>query len=440
MCRFAAAQSGNVALLFALLAFPLIGFIGFAVDYSRALSVKSTLQATADAAVLAALAPRSQILGAGASAQDAASKAAAERYFASSALPAGTVLNSAVATVTRVNGQVQASIAYSVTIDTTLARVLGAATINMSGVSAAATGAASPRYIDIYVLADASASMGIGATPADQTIMFNTAGMDGGSNGCTVACHAIGTDALARGHGAVLRFDVVRNAIASMVSQAQTANAGGGNIRVGLYTFGNALKTEIDITTSLNLVATATTNMQLAGFEAGTNTAYALTSLKAKIATPYGDGTTAANPLVFVMFMTDATGNSADNHSATNWTVSPNFVSYSPHSIPDPVGNGVMDLEGLNPAWCQPLKTAGANVMTLETQYVIPPNNLFNSWEEHSRYDYIKNTLKPNLTQNMKDCATAPTYAFSADQPADIQAAVQKMFAAAINTNPRLTQ
>ena len=445
--RFIAARSGNVAMMFALLTFPMVGFVGFAVDYSRATAAKSSLAATADAAVLAALAPRSQISGASASAQDAASKAAAEKFFATASLPAGTTLNSAVATITHTGGQAQASITDSVNIETTLARVFGISTIAMGGTAAAASGGTvSPQYIDIYVLADASASMGIGATANDQQIMFNTPGMDGGSNGCTVACHATGSDGLARSKGAVLRFDVIQTAIASMVAQARTANASGGKIRIGLYTFADAMRTEIDITSNLSSVATATANMQLAGSDAGTITNYALTSLQPKIQKTYVDGGATVTPSVYVMLMTDAVVNAVDNQAGGGWPRSPNFVAFSPHAVPDPwtpthTGNDTMDLESVNPAWCQPLKDAGATILTLETPYVIPSSNLFNSWEDHTRFDYIKNTLKPIITGNMRSCASSAAMAFSADQPADIKNAVQTMFASVTGSvRPRLTQ
>lgn len=50
--RFSHAQAGNVAITFALVTLPLIGGVGAAVDYSRANSVKASLQAALDATAL----------------------------------------------------------------------------------------------------------------------------------------------------------------------------------------------------------------------------------------------------------------------------------------------------------------------------------------------------------------------------------------------------
>ncbi|HDZ74288.1 MAG TPA: pilus assembly protein [Aurantimonas coralicida] len=51
--KFADSQSGNFAIMTALLAIPLIGAMGLAVDYSAALSNRSVMQDAADSAALA---------------------------------------------------------------------------------------------------------------------------------------------------------------------------------------------------------------------------------------------------------------------------------------------------------------------------------------------------------------------------------------------------
>jgi Flp pilus assembly protein TadG len=52
--RFCADRKGNVAILFGLCVIPVMGLVGAAVDYSRAASVRTAMQAAADAAALAA--------------------------------------------------------------------------------------------------------------------------------------------------------------------------------------------------------------------------------------------------------------------------------------------------------------------------------------------------------------------------------------------------
>jgi Flp pilus assembly protein TadG len=51
-CRFAGANHGNVAVIFAIAAVPLISFVGAAIDYTRANAARSSMQAALDSAVL----------------------------------------------------------------------------------------------------------------------------------------------------------------------------------------------------------------------------------------------------------------------------------------------------------------------------------------------------------------------------------------------------
>jgi Flp pilus assembly protein TadG len=55
LSRFRRDKRGNVAIIFAIAAIPLISAIGCAVDYSMATRMKAKLQSAADAASIAAL-------------------------------------------------------------------------------------------------------------------------------------------------------------------------------------------------------------------------------------------------------------------------------------------------------------------------------------------------------------------------------------------------
>src|SRR5690242_21869741 len=56
LCRtvseFCAARGGNVAITFAIATLPILGFVGAAVDYSRANSVKAAMQTALDSTAL----------------------------------------------------------------------------------------------------------------------------------------------------------------------------------------------------------------------------------------------------------------------------------------------------------------------------------------------------------------------------------------------------
>ena len=51
-CHFASDRRGNIAVVFALSVIPMVGFVGAAVDYSHANSVKVAVQAALDATAL----------------------------------------------------------------------------------------------------------------------------------------------------------------------------------------------------------------------------------------------------------------------------------------------------------------------------------------------------------------------------------------------------
>src|ERR1700738_4220604 len=49
---FAAANQGNIAVIFAIALLPVLGFVGAAIDYSRAVSARSSMQAALDSTAL----------------------------------------------------------------------------------------------------------------------------------------------------------------------------------------------------------------------------------------------------------------------------------------------------------------------------------------------------------------------------------------------------
>ena len=48
--RFRAAENGNIAVIFAIALVPLLGFVGAAIDYSRATTARSAMQSALDSA------------------------------------------------------------------------------------------------------------------------------------------------------------------------------------------------------------------------------------------------------------------------------------------------------------------------------------------------------------------------------------------------------
>ena len=440
-------EGGNFAILFAIFGTAAAIMFGVAISFAGLISVRDQLDSNADSAVLAAVSRSAIKAGTSSTAQIAASTAIAQHLFAGGTTPANTVVTTTSVNVTETSGVYVVTLSYTAQYTLPFGAILGISTLPVSATVSAtssAAGSSAPRYVDIYVLVDASASMGIGATMNDITLMDSTAGMDGASGGCSVACHAVGTDTIAHNAGATLRFDVVRNAVEQIAQSAEGLNASGPVvIRMGLYSFATGFSTLQDITSDIPQVYSAAQAMTLQGYDAGTNTTTALQALQNKINANdpvIGNGSSSGSPQVFVILATDAISNSTDNQSASTWVSSPTFVPFSPNAVPDPVNNGVMDLEGLDPSQCAPLKSAGINMMTLETTYLINPSDMVSGTSGALRYNYINSTLAGSTTSNMQACASSPAFALSASAPQDILNDMQQLFNTATQTTPRLTQ
>lgn len=438
--NFLREEGGNFALMFAVFGTAAAIMFGVAISFTGLVSARNQINSSADAAVLAAVSGSTMQSGLTPSAQIAASTAVAQKFFAAGYMPKGVVVAPPTVNVTESSGIYAATLTYNAQYTLPFGGILGISTLPIQATVAAtssASGNSAPRYVDFYILVDASTSMGIGATLNDITTMQSTAGV-----GCSVACHADGTDTLAHNAGATLRFDVIKNAVLQITNSANNLNSTGQIvIRIGLYSFATGFKTLQDITSDIGNVTTAAQSMTLQGYDAGTNAAAALAALQQKINAGdpvIGNGSSASSPQVFAILATDAISNSVDNQTPTAWSISPAFVPFSPNAIPDS-NDAQMDLEGLDPSLCSPIKASGVNMMTLETTYVISPLDLVTG-SGVLRYNYINSTLLGSTTSNMTACATSPAFALTASAPQDIMNDMQQLFNTATQTEPRLTQ
>lgn len=447
-------NEGSVAIIFGLVGLLAIGFMGFAIDYGRISLTQARLQDAADSAVLNAAskdvgstAPRSQ--------QAAAMQSDAMAIFKSLAAQKGLSVSSVSASTNPAPGDLTVTLQFAGSVPSTFGQLFGVDRYHDGGTASASL--AGPKFIDIYLVVDISASMGIGATPFDQLIMNKTFQ-------CNLACHSNGTDALAHQVGATLRMDVVINAIRQVLATAQE-NTAGKVIRFSLITYGNTPTTLVKPTPNLTAVRDATDNIQLAGDGAGTNAYAALQYVKGQIQQS-GDGSSADKPVVYVILATDGVDNSTDNSGDNitgKWLPDSNFqppytLAWAgdpfPHAVLDPTH--YMQVEGFDPAWCNPLKSMGVNVMTLDMRYTIPtaavipnPSAVANPYPgmlsdtafelTDPRIFYIQQNLLPLIPRQMTRCASQPDWFMSANSPPQIKAAMQTLFLKTLQGGPRLT-
>ncbi|MBT9372423.1 TadE/TadG family type IV pilus assembly protein [Rhizobium sp. CSW-27] len=416
-------RAGNFGTMTALLATPLIGVAGMAIDVGYTLDQRTALMAAADAAALGALSEKS------------ASVAAALAMGGDGTVAVGTqdalhLFNAQLgpnvaAKVTRVDidvsrsgGDLYSSLTFSAEVPTAFMSIFGYDSMQVSGTATATY--QTNAFVDFYMLLDNTPSMGLGATAADiATMQRNT------SDSCAFACHETQNPdnyyLLAKSLGVKMRIDVVREATQELtqdaVKYAQTAN----QYRMAVYSFGATAETagltevaamSADMakvraaTDALDLMTTPKNNYksnQLTDFDA------ALTSLKTIIGTG-GNGTTSSNRQKVLFFVSDGVAD-ADKPDCTEEL------------------KGTRCQEPIDTSFCTPLKQNGVKIAVLYTTYLPLPND---SW--------WKRWIKPfdaRISPHMQACAS-PGYFFAVAPNEGIVEAMQSLFRKVISA-PRLS-
>lgn len=191
---------GNVAIITALATLPMIAAVGCVIDYTDASMIKTKLQASADAAALAAISNNSPLIAVAKSMTGNGTVTDTTGYtqgFFNSNLSSapenvGYTGLTSNATITK-NGMVLTSkVTFSATVPTTFMGIAGFKNVAISGSSTASYQLYT--YIDFYLLLDVSGSMSFPSTQAEQERLMavnpdNLHGSNGYPGGCTFACH-----------------------------------------------------------------------------------------------------------------------------------------------------------------------------------------------------------------------------------------------------------
>jgi Flp pilus assembly protein TadG len=193
-------KQGNVAVITALAALPMIAAVGCVIDYTTASSIKTKLQAAADAASLATVSVNSSAVTAaqGMSANGTVSGGStfATNFFnanlATIPQDVGYTTLTPTATVSLSGTTVTAVVSFTAQVPTYFLGILGYKNIPVSGTSTASY--SFPTYINFYLMLDVSGSMSFPSTTAEQARLQavnpdNLNGSLGYPTGCTFACH-----------------------------------------------------------------------------------------------------------------------------------------------------------------------------------------------------------------------------------------------------------
>jgi len=241
-------------------------------------------------------------------------------------------------------------------------------------------------------------------------------------------CPTDGTDACIQ-----LRLDAVGYAVNQLFITANQTKKVTNQFRIGLYPFIRYMDTNyFPLTSSINgnantpgtinyaaanLATLLDTNMNTALGSGGTHIDTALSTLNTTIKS-IGSGGSTTNTLPYVFLITDG---AQDNQVK---------------GVPNGAWSGSNRATVINPTTvCKPLKDRGIIISVLYIPYIpIDPVNTSFAGNEDT---YANNNI-PNIPPSLSGCAT-PGFFYTANSPADITTALQKMFNQAL-VHAHLTQ
>lgn len=422
-------SDGNIALLFAFALLPMLLIAGFAIDYTRYVGARTAVQGAVDSATL---------MGANAlSSKTDADVTAAVRTWAADAFGSGdgTLAISGVA-IDRTKLKVTTT--ASLSVPSAFGSLFGFGGFETEVTSAAI--APNRPFMNVYLLLDNSASMGLAATTAGQTTM--TANV-----GCVFACHtdegAVFTikgllyhttfDA-ARALGVTLRRDVMNTAAKKVISMIDTVDPSHQRIKVGVYYFNKdvtkAQDPTFDTTKATAALSGTYSNLGVDGTYFDTS----LTTMKSIVGTA-GDGSTASSPMKLVLMVTDGVQSERSwvltnvNWTCVAWSGS-TCIKYK-HA---PYWTKVAPNK---PANCADLKSNGATFGVLYTEYLSIPldwgyndtvgDTMPSSWGALSGGVSSSISRRDYLPYALKDCATSG-YFMAANSTNEIESGLTSLF------------
>ncbi|MCC8938597.1 pilus assembly protein [Bradyrhizobium sp. Arg68] len=426
--RFRRDRSGNIAVIFGLVALPALVAVGCAVDYTRANQVRTKLISAADAASVGSIAKASPgFIAAGAMTSDgpvAAGNDDAPKIFNGNIFnQTGFTLNSVTPAVTKSGGTLTAKVQFSADVPTMFLGVIGSSKITVTGTSTST--ATMPLYIDFYLLLDNSPSMGVAATPADVTTMVNNT-----SDKCAFACHDY-NDAnnyynLAKKLGVTTRIDVLRSATQQLMDTAANTATYSNQYRMAIYDFGASsatigLRALFNLSTSLSSAKTAAGNIDLMGVY-GNNDSYTadkdtqfstvLPAISNAISAP-GPGTS-SSPQKYLFFVSDGV---ADEPNA---------------ACLKPITGSNRCQSPIDPALCTAIKNRGIKIAVLYTTYLqLPTNAWYMSWIDPFNQGPFGPSPNSQIAQNMQACAS-PGFYFEVSPTQGIADAMTALFKKAV--------
>jgi Flp pilus assembly protein TadG len=466
-------RDGNVAMIFALSIIPIIFFAGMGLDFAAATQKRVKLNAAADAAALAAVAPGMM------NQSDASAIAAAQNMFTaqSATVPQLNIDPSQpTVTVTHTGLARNVNVTYTANSINAFPNVLGLLTGGTAQQywpigGSAQTSSTIPPNMNFYLLLDNSPSMALAATTAGITTMNNNTTAQGG---CAFGCHETNPTAsdvagnpfvsgnsgpridnytLAQNLGVTLRIQNVAAATSSLMTSAQQYQTTNSQFNVAykmaIFTFADAGIDPVfpagcstsSCTPSNNLSAAGTaasavdvilvcSNNYLGPYQNGacqnnnsdqdTEFDTAMSQMNTLMPNP-GTGAANSTPQEVLFIVTDGV---EDKKLSDTW-----------QTICKETETGSRCQQEFDTQLCTTIKNRGIFIAILYTVYEPLPasGNGSNSW-----YNSYVAPYQTKIGPNLQSCASPGLY-FAVTTDQDITTAMTALFQASVAT-ARLTQ
>lgn len=413
--KFLADHRGNVAIIFALVLSILLAIAGLAVDYAVAVHRKKSMDAALDIAILAGAKAAAEARQKGEAEWQLIGELVMHRMFRANLPPGTNYVPRSLGGNIKVDGtKFTATATYTGHSLTTFMSMFGFDQVALKGTAKATLSAA--NFVDIHFVIDGSASMGIGATNADQQAMLDgTTRLYGIANRCAFACHqrpATGPNySPAKMHTFIkpdkrpveLRIDIVRGAIQNVLRLIQEKNPNAGNVRVALHLFSNKLATILPLTSNLgSSVASAGAIDLVSGQGGGSYISYSMRTLAESLGTA-GDGTAENKRASYVVLLSDGIDDSviATQNGAITYTRDmAKWMATNPsRQSPD-----TSWMQPFNTGPCQTLKDKGHRVLTVQIKYLMAVG--LRPWPDVGKVDLVTGELAQPLVDAFKACST----------------------------------
>lgn len=438
LSRFARDTKGNVAIIFALAALPIISVVGMSLDYTIAGRRQTQLRAIADAAALMTTSPSGMALT-----STAAQAAAVTMFNAQAILVRGVSAPTPSITVqdtTAPSGALTraTTVQFSGNSQNAFSSLLNMKTMPIGGKSSV-TSSTAPN-IDFYLLLDTSPSMGIAATQNGINTMVANTQQQGG---CGFACHETnptpgdvagnpgGEDnyALARQLGVSLRIDLVQQATSNLIQTAASTEASNKAVyRVATYTFDQSFTTITNLTANLAAAQSDTSKIQM--LKVYSNGCLTASNCNNDTDTQFDQAMANSAYIPNPGKGTNATGDTPQEvlFLVTDGVIDEQYPNYG--SVDMTTNGRTITTVGHQYDYCTPLKSRGVRIAVLYTTYNPLPTNGF--------YNQYVAPFQPSIPTALQNCAS-PGLFFQVDTGGDINAAMQALFIKAVST-AHLTQ